>query len=419
MPRRLSLVIGLAVASAVWADTWPQWRGPNRDAVSTEKGLLDRWEEAPPLVWKAHGLGSGYAGAVVGDGLVCTMGERDGKMTVIAVSDKDGKEIWATEINETDVDATTSGYSSPQSTPTMDGERVYALSPGGHLVCLQTTTGERLWEKSYKRDFGSRRPYFSYSESPLVDGDKLICSPGGAEAGVVALDKKTGAERWRCALSFQPKNSFGSCYASMVLSHGAGVKQYVQFMAEGVVGIEAETGKELWRYSGTSGLSNICTPIVRGDYVYIPCGYYAGSALLKLMPKGDGVEAKEVYFVGINKLRTDSGGAVLVGDYLYASDVSSGSPQCIEFSTGKMMWPRKRSPGSGAAAVVYADGHVYFRYENGVMLLVAATPGKYQLKGQFQTPGNERECWAHPAISNGRLYLRNDDTIYCYDLRKK
>jgi outer membrane protein assembly factor BamB len=191
-------------------------------------------------------------------------------------------------------------------------------------------------------------------------------------------------------------------------------------VGEGVIGVHAETGKELWHYTGVTGASNICTPIVRDDYVYIPCGYYTGSALIKLEPTGDGgVRAKQVYFVDIGKLRTESGGAVLFGDYLYQSHIGTGSPQCVEFLTGKMMWERQRSPGSGSAAVVCADGHVYFRYANGAVLLVAATPEKYQLKGRFKTPDSGNDGWAHPAISNGRLYLRDHDAIYCYDLKKR
>src|SRR5262245_15653985 len=420
MRRHLpSLVVGLAFASGECAfDPWPQWRGPNRDAVSAEKGLLDRWDKAPPLVWKAEDVGNGYAGAVVDNGMVCTIGERDGKFFVSGVNDKDGKLIWTTEIVEKDVDKARD-WNHTASTPTMDGERVYALTKGGFLACLKTATGERVCQKSYKHDFGGVRPHFPYCESPLVDGDKLICTPLGNNAVMVALDKKTGKTLWRCKTTFKEKSGFGSCYASPVISHGTGVKQYVQFVGEGVIGVHADTGRELWHYAGVTGASNLCTPIVRGDYVYIPCGYYNGSALIKLEPTGNGgVQAKQIYHVGIDKLRTESGGAVLVGDYLYQSNLGAGSTECVEFLTGQMMWERKRSPGSGSAAVVYADGHVYFRYANGVMLLVAATPDKYQLKGQFKTPGNSGDCWAHPAISNGRLYLRNHDAIYCYDLRK-
>jgi outer membrane protein assembly factor BamB len=417
MPRRLlSLAIGLALTSSGWAfDTWPQWRGPKRDGLSAAKGLLDHWKDAPPLVWKAKGLGNGYAGVVVDGGIVCTMGDRDGKTTVIAVSDKDGKEIWGTAIG----DSGRSGFSA-MCTPTIDGERVYAVSGDGNLVCLKTVSGECVWKKSYKQDFDGQTQQFGYAESPLVDGDKLICSPGGPKAGIVALDKKTGAELWRCPLSFDgTMSSVGASYASVVISHGAGVKQYVQLMKPGLVGIDAETGKQLWSYSRLAAINSPCTCIVRDDYVFAPCGWYVGSALLKLAPTGDGgVEAKEVYLLEPRKLATNSGGAVLVGDYVYGSHVQTGMPQCIEFLTGKMMWEKGRGPGSGPAAVAYADGNLYFQYENGVTALVAATPDKYQLKGQFETP-DSRGSLAHPAISNGLLYLRDQGAIYCYDLKKK
>jgi len=325
MPLLLSLVGSLAVASAVWAsDTWPQWRGPNRDGTSSAHGLLDRWEDAPPLVWKAQGLGEGDAGAVVDGGVVCTMGNRKGKTVVIALSDKDGKEIWATEVGDS------RGRFSAMCTPTMDGERIYAVSGEGRLVCLKTSGGGRLWSKSYKEDYDGQTQQFGYAESPLVDGGKLICSPGGPRAGVVALHKKTGAELWRCPLSFDGKTEgAGASYSSVVISHGAGVKQYVQLMKAGLVGINAETGKQLWSYGRLGAINSPCTPIVRGDYVFAPCGWYVGSALLKLVRQGDGVEAKEVYLLEPGKLATNSGGAVLVGDYVYASHVHSGMPYCI------------------------------------------------------------------------------------------
>ncbi len=190
-------------------------------------------------------------------------------------------------------------------------------------------------------------------------------------------------------------------------------------MKPGLVGIDAKTGKQLWSYSRLGAINSPCTSLVRDDYVFAPCGWYVGSALLKLVPTGDGgVQAKEVYLLEPRKLATNSGGAVLVGDHVYGSHVQTGMPQCIELLTGKMMWEKGRGPGSGPAAVASADGNLYFQYQSGVMALVAATPEKYQLKGQFQTPDNRRSL-AHPAISNGRLYLREQDVLYCYDLRKK
>ena len=190
MPRRLlPYLIAITLTPVVWGfDSWPQFRGPTRDGMSTEKGLLDRWDKEPPLVWQAEGLGIGYSGVTVAHGMVCTMGDRNGKNTVIALSDKDGKEIWATEIDKAWKD--NKGWPGSRSTPTIDGERVYALSPYGALVCLKASTGERIWEKSYLKDFKTGSVWgFGFTESPLVDGDRLICSPGGFEWGIVALNK--------------------------------------------------------------------------------------------------------------------------------------------------------------------------------------------------------------------------------------
>jgi outer membrane protein assembly factor BamB len=332
---------------------------------------------------------------------------------VIAVGDRDGKELWATTIG-----ISGGNESAAMCTPTIEGGHVYAVSWDGKLVCLKTATGEQVWGKDFKRDYDGATQQFGYAESPLVDGDKLICSPGGPGAGVVALDRKTGKELWRCPTLFDGKEGVGASYSSVVISHGAGVKQYVQLMKEGLVGIDAATGKQLWGYGRLSAINSPCTPIVRGDYVFAPCGWYVGSALLKLVPAGDGgVEANEVYLLEPRKLSTNSGGAVLVDDHVYGSHVHNGMPQCVEFLTGKVVWEKDRGPGSGPAAVAYADGHLYFQYENGVVALVAATPDQYQLKGLFRAPGN-RGSLAHPAISNGRLYLRVQDAIYCYDLKK-
>lgn len=414
MCRIPTLVLILAISSVAFADSWPNWRGPKRDGTSAEKELLAQWKEAPPLVWKSDALGSGYAGVVVDGGIVCTMGHRNGKAIVIALGDKDGKELWTAEAADSDNRASAS-----MCTPTIDGDRIFAVSGNGLLVCLKTATGELVWKKSFKVDYQGETQQFGYAESPLVDGDKLICSPGGPKAGIVALDKRTGRELWRTPLSFDGKwGNAGASYSSVAISRAAGVKQYVQLMRPGLVGIDAKTGKQLWSYSKLAAINSSCTPIVRGDHVFTPCGWYVGSPLLKLSQSKEGVDYDEVYLLGPQKLSTNSGGAVLVGDHVYGSHVYNGMPQCIEFLTGKSMWEKDRGPGTGPAAALYADGHLYFQYESGDIALVSATPEKYQLKGQFRLPGNGRSL-AHPAISNGRLYLRDSDTIYCYDVKKK
>ena len=427
MPHRLlSFVIAIMVASAVWGfDDWPQFRGPNRNGLSTEKGLLDRWDEAPPLVWKAEGLGIGYSGVAVSRGIACTMGDRNGKNTVICLSDKDGKEIWATEIDKAWKD--NKGWPGSRCTPTIDGERIYAVSPFGHLVCLKTATGELVWEKFYQKHFEVHQHGFGFSESVLVDGDKLVCAPGGegvmvkgkhkqGDAGIVTLNKYTGAEIWRCKMT-----PAGTCHSSIVISNACGVKQYVQVMNMGLIGVHAETGKLLWRYDrGFLSQSNIVIPLVRDDYVFVGIGWGTGGAsLVKVERDGEGFKAREVYHIPPSKLSIRNGAAVLVGDHVYTCHQTNGSPRCLELLTGKMTWENRRGPGRGQAAIMYADGHLYYRYHDGVVALIAANPDKYQLKGTFQIPGARAEGYAHPSISNGRLYLRERDALFCYDIKKK
>jgi outer membrane protein assembly factor BamB len=254
-----------------------------------------------------------------------------------------------------------------------------------------------------------------------VDGDRLICTPGGSKAAVVALDKETGSEMWRARLpSLGGGGKDGAAYSSIVISEGAGVRQYVQLMGRGLVGVRADDGRFLWSYTRVANkTANIPTPIVKGDYVFASTGYQTGSVLLKLRRSSKGVEADEVYFLNSGTLQNHHGGMVLVGDYLYGGHGhKAGFPVCVEFLTGRVVWNGGRGPGSGSAAVVYADGELYFRYENGVMALIDATPDGYRLKGAFEIPGVEKPSWPHPVVVDGRLYLREQDALLCYDVRR-
>ena len=404
------------VASA--QETWFQWRGPHRDGKSPDTGLLERWEETPPLVWKAEEAGTGYSSVSIDQGVVCTMGDVGDSMMVMAFSDKDGTKLWDAKIGEA---WEPGGYAGPRCTPTIDGDRLYVIGTHGDLACLELATGKLVWAKSFKDDFGGRiMSGWGFSESPLVDGDKLVCTPGGPEAGIVALNKMTGEEIWRSALTPDGTNGTdGAGYSSIVISQGAGVKQYVQLTGRGLFGVDAETGKQLWNYNRiANAIANIPTPIVRDDYVFTSNGYGIGSALLKLSKTDDGVSAEEVYFLDGRKLQVHHGGMVLVGDHVYAGHgLNNGFPVCIDFLTGEEVWRKGRGAGSGSAAISYADGNLYFRYQSGVLALVRATPDGYEERGKFDVPNDGKPSWAHPSISGGRLYVREQDAIYCYDLR--
>jgi outer membrane protein assembly factor BamB len=419
---RLLTLAGLVMflGSANWSSAvddkqaltdWPQWRGPHRDAVSNDKGLLKEWpQKGPPLAWKIKGLGEGYSSVAVAGDKIFTIGRRGGGTQLIALSRKDGKELWAVKFGQ---------GGSAQSTPTVDGKRVYALNTSGDLVCVDIAQGEALWNKNLSKDFGGRMMSgWGYSESPLIDGDKLVCTPGGETATLVALDKKTGEVIWKGVV---PEGD-GAGYASIVVAEVGGVRQYLQLLGGGIVSLAAKDGKFLWRYNRiANGTANIPTPIVKGNFVFCSTGYGAGSALLKLVPAGKGTKVEEVYFLPGNKLQNHHGGLVLVGDHVYGGHGhNQGFPICVELKTGKVVWNQDRGPGSGSAAVVYADGNMYFRYDNGQMALIQASPAGYKVKGAFPIPHKGgHPSWSHPVVAGGKLYLREQDWLLCYNLKKK
>jgi outer membrane protein assembly factor BamB len=401
-------------ASLAANNDWPQWRGPNRDAVSPAVGLLTDWpEDGPPLLWTTKGLGRGMSSVAVANGRLFTMGKRDSKgVCLIALDAETGEEIWSAPLK---------AEGDPNGTPTIDGEHVFAIAHNGTLACAEAATGRVVWQKNFKNDFGSEEPNWGYSESPLIDGDVVVCTPGADDALIVALNKSTGDTVWKTSAPDEMKGRGhgGAGYSSIVIGHGAGIRQYVQLVGNGVIGVSTADGKPLWGYNRIANdVANIPTPIVRDDYVFVSTGYGAGSALLRLEQTPGGVKVNEVYFRPGNKMQNHHGGMVLVGDHVYLGHGhNQGLPMCVELLTGKVAWGPVRGPGAESAAVIYADGHLYFRYQNAVMALIEATPEAYRLKASFRLPSHLDNSWPHPVISNGRLYLRDQDVLMCYDLR--
>jgi hypothetical protein len=315
-------------------------------------------------------------------------------------------------------------YGGPRGTPSVEGGLVFALGTEGDLVAVEAASGKERWRRSLPSDFGGRvMSMWKWSESPLVDGDRVIVTPGAADAAIVALDKATGKEIWRSAVpELGPAGRDGAGYSSVVVSSASGVKQYVQLVGRGLVGVRASDGKFLWGYNRVANqVANISTPIVRANWAFASTGYQTGSALVELQKAADsGVVAREIYFLGAKTFQNHHGGMVLVGNHVYGGNgQSKGFPTCIEFTTGKVAWGGDiRNAGSGSAAVAYADGHLYFRYQNGVVMLIQATPDEYREKGSFTIPDVVKPSWSHPVIVGGRLYLREQDALYVYDVRK-
>lgn len=431
MWRRAGVACVMAVAlSGLWATLtaarvsavekpavadWPQWRGPQRDAVSSEKGLLSTWgEKGPALAWQAKGLGAGFSSVSIHKGHIVTMGRRDGKLVLVSLSVKDGQEQWATTLLE-------KADKQPNCTPTIADNLIYALGTAGDLFCVGLEKGDIVWHKNFPKDFGGKMMSgWGYSESPLVDGDRLICSPGAKDAAIAALDKKTGELLWKSPIpEVGNRGGDGAGYSSIVISNGAGVKQYVQLMGRGVISVAADDGRFLWGYNRVAnGTANIPTPIIKDDFVFCSSGYGTGSALLKLVKDGEkGVKAEEQYFLEAKTMQNHHGGMIMIGDYIYCGNQhNQGFPLCLEWKTGKVKWSRGRGPGQGSAAIVYADGQLYFRYQNGTMALIAASPDGYQENGVFEPPHGGDPSWAHPVVAGGRLYLREQDALYCYNI---
>lgn len=396
--------------SALAAD-WPQFRGENRDGLTKETGLLNEWPQGgPKLVWKADGLGEGYATPSVAKGRIYGMGLRGSEEVVWALDAATGKEVWHTRIaGETPLEGRQGGYG-PRSTPTVDGERLYAIGVGGLLVCLNVKDGKLVWQQDFIKDFGGAVPTWGYSESPLVDSNMVIASPGGRGAAVVAFNKADGKVIWKADV---PQNDRAH-YASAILADVNGQKQVIQFLSGGVVGLEAKSGKFLWRYNSPANrVANCSAPIFKDDMVFAASAYNTGGGLAKLTKTSDGTSAEEVYFT--KSMQNHHGGMVLVGDYLYGFD--NNNLTCINFKTGEVAWS-DRSVGKGS--VSYADGCIYARSERGPIALIEATPKAYTEKGRFDQPertGNP--AWAYPVIANGRLYLLDQNTLYCYDVKAK
>ena len=418
----LILITSAALAAPAASPEWPGWRGPNRDAVSQESGLLAKWPEAgPPLAWKASGLGGGFSSLAISGGRIYTLGDLQGSQQVVAMNLADRKVVWTAKLGPIWDDE----YGGPRGTPTVDGDRVYALGTEGDLVCLQAATGKEVWRKNLARDFGGQvMSMWKWAESPLVDGDRLIVTPGVPAATLVALDKKTGKEIWRAAVpSLGEKGRDGAGYSSVVVSNGGGVKQYVQLTGRGLVSVRAQDGKFLWGYNNVANnVANISTPVIKGDHVFTSTGYQTGSALLKLSKAGDGVKAEEVYFLPSKTLQNHHGGLILIGEHIYGGHGHNrGYPVCVEMATGKVAWGGEgvdmAHGGTGSAAVTAADGHLYFRYQNGRMVLIQATPQGYQVKGAFSIPDVHHPSWSHPVVLGGKLYLREQDNLYVYDLK--
>lgn len=400
----VATVLLFSVASAALAQSagnWPQWRGPNRDGISTETGLLKQWPaEGPPLAWKATGAGRGYSSFAISNGKLYTMGLRGDREFVVAFDVATGKEAWATAHGSAFRNDRGDG---PRGTPTVDGDRVYALGGNGDLSALDARTGKIVWSKNILQEFGGSNIVWGISESPLVLGNKVLVNAGGPGASIVALNKANGSVIWK-------SQSDEAGYSSAIPVDINGGTQVVFFTAKRAVGLDSKDGHLLWEYAKPANrTANAATPIARANRIFISSDYGTGGGVVEIKPDN---KAEEIYFT--RDMKNHHSSSVLIGDYLYG--FSSSILTAMKFDTGELAW-RDRSVGKGS--LVYADGHLYLLSENGVVGLVEATPTGYKEKGRFRIQQDSLPTWAHPVVAGGKLYLRDQDTIYAYDVREK
>ncbi len=417
------LTITVLVSADGQGEDWLQWRGPHRANRSVETGLFNSWgADGPKLDWIAEGLGKGYASVSVAGDRIYTTGNFKDSQSAVAINASTGEVVWTRPITK---GAPKHGYGGSRTTPTIDGDRLYMVSSDGRSICLKAEDGSEVWSRPFKDWDGKMMSGWGFSESPLVDGHSVICTPGGDLGVVVALDKMTGEDVWAAVLKGSdvdaggPNLNHGAGYASPIVTHGGGVKQYVQLVGRGLIGVRASDGEILWRYSRVGNTTaNIPTALVDGDFVFTSTGYGTGSALLKLTANGNGVKANEVYWLEGRELQNKHGGMTLVDGYIYCGHGNGdGKPICVEMSTGKIAWGPERAEGQGETSLIYADGHIIFRRQDGIIILAKATSEKFDVVGTFKPAFQERESWAHPVIAGGKLYLREQNKLMSYKLK--
>jgi outer membrane protein assembly factor BamB len=397
----LSLTSGVV---SIAADDWPQWRGPRRDGVSKETGLLKDWPaNGPRLVWQIKGAGDGYSSFAVSGGRLFTLGARQNTEYVLAFDAATGKKLWEVANGRRFNNDRGDG---PRGTPTVDGDRVYVFGSSGDMTVVDAASGKVFWTQNLLQKYGGSNINWGLSESPLVLSDRIIVTPGGRGASIVALRKTDGSLIWK-SQSDEPG------YSSALLHPIGSIQQAVVFTAERALGIDVNDGRVLWSYNRVANrTANIATPIARGSHVFLSSDYGTGAGLLALTPDGTGIKASEVYFT--NEMRNHHASSVLVGDYLYG--FSSSILTAMHFETGKVAW-RDRSVGKGS--LVFADDRLYLFSENGVVGLAEANPQKYVEHGRFQLRTGNLPTWSHPVVSGGKLFIRDQDTLYAYDVAAK
>ncbi len=403
-----ALLGGGSGGSGAAAGEWPQWRGPNRDDVSKETGLLKKWpSEGPKRAWVSEEAGLGYSGFAIAGGKLYTMGLFDAEEKVVCLDTATGKKLWDSFVGAIYQNQWGNG---PRCTPTVTGGKVYAIGGNGDLVCLDAATGKQDWTKSLTKDLGGELQKWGYTESPLVDGELVIVTPGGPKGAIAALSTKTGKVEWQTNDVTE-----NAQYSSIIPIDHNGQRQYVQLLMKTILGVSKD-GKVLWKSDFPGEVAVIPTPIYNGGQIYVAAGYGVGCKAVKL---GSG-SVEEVY--SNKNMINHHGGVILIDGLLYGfCEGRPGNWTCQDFKTGEVVW---QDPGIGKGAVAYADGMLYCQAEkDGTIALVEASKkgwnmvSSFKLEAQTSQRAKDGRIWTHPVVVGGKLYLRDQEFISCYDVK--
>lgn len=400
------------------ADDWPQWRGPNRNNISSEKNLLQSWPATgPKLLWTFKDAGVGYSGpAIVGNNLFM-MGVQNESESIFALDTNTGKQLWSTPIGKPYTNKWGGG---PRSTPTFDSGKVYGISGEGDLICVDSKSGKKEWLVSLAKELeGKVMKIWGFSESPLIDGDKVVCSPGGSKGSIAALDKNTGKVLWR-STEITDEASYSSIIKAKVGKHDV----YIQMTAGGLQGIDANTGKKLFSEKvGVNGIAIIPTPIFHDNKVYVTSDYGTGCGLVSLTPTESGITSKIVYENKV--MQNHHGGVILIDGNIYGASGNCNDRaarwKCQDLLTGEAKWESEKLNQTGS--ITYAGNRLYIYGQNdGTVVLVEPTPKEWIETGRFKIPETTKierqsgKIWTHPVVSNGKLFLRDFDLVFCFDV---
>jgi outer membrane protein assembly factor BamB len=436
-----TVALGCFLVSPVSADDWPQWQGPNRTGMSQEKGLMKQWPEGgPALAWRIADLGGGDSAPAVANGRIIGMSNRGGDQVVWALSEKDGKELWVSKIGSAVEQRMPQSKEGPGGTPTVDGDHLYVVGMGGTVACLKVDDGEVLWKRSMTEDFGGIVPTWSYRESPLVDGDQVVVTPGASDVTMVALNKKTGETLWTTKIpkeepkpedngdqnSNQGRGGRGrfrgpaseAAYSSAIAIDVDGDRQYVQLAGTALIGVSADKGEFLWKYEAPANRMriNCSTPVYQDGLIFAASAYGNGGGAIELKKTAAGQwEANEVYFT--NKMQNHHGGMIVYDGCLYGANGGNegGFMACLDFKTGEVLWRDRDAP---KGSIAFADERLYLRSEDGTIVLIEPNKEAFVERGRFQQPDRTNSpAWAHPVIANGKLYIRDQDHLFCYDIQ--